>query len=580
MRKILFLSVFFSFVCYPIYTEATVRELKKGRELDTPKTFKEANDLPSILQKEKSSKEESDILALAYAYRDKVTYYHIIGDRDSMLYYAHLGDLELNMFKEKTPRLNQKQTESYVILKKSFASSIIESYLSTNKYDLALVYLKKITEGEYLDIKDASLEAQIYYLLGLTYIHSKKAEKALTCFRKAYSLSQEAHNNEPYSYYVYFKGMIHAMMRLNNLEAMIELSDSVYRMIENEQERIGEKSYEYYNIKYAILYETGGTYVKMGDLKKARSFLDEANKILAKNLINAPHKFIHYQIESLYYLASGNYEKALEYIESSLHYARNREGEVGIYNYLQANLIKAQIMRHGGEPKEAYDLLEELYQINDSTNTANFSSQVAEIESIYQVDKIKLEAERNKEAVRKMLYLIIGGALISVLLIYILFNYKMTSKRLKEKNLQLFQKLSELERNDKQIKELKEKEENIQSDSPHAKDPYDELINNLNSYLIDSQAYKEPNISREELALAIGTNRQYLIEAIKEKTGKTYNEYLYSYRLKYAFDLIVSDKERKISEIFLEAGFLSNATFYRTFKEHYGMTPSELRAVL
>lgn len=577
-EKYLFSTLLLLILFSSCNNSVTERQKKEG-ELTSPKTFDEVSDLSSILQREKEAKEKSDILALVFAYQDKVSYYHLSGNRDSMLYYAHLGDRELNEFKEKTPKLSPEQIESYVILKKGFASSIIESYLSTNMYDLALLYLEGIAEGEYLDVEDPSLEAQMYYLLGLTYIHSKKAERAMESFRKAYSLYQGSETKEPYAYYVYFKGMIHAKMRQNDFDAMIALSDSVERMIDREQAALGEKDYSYYQIKYAILYEKGGTYVKKGELKKARELLDQARQVLEENLTDVPHKFVYYQIEALYYLTVRDFDQAKKYLAASFEHAKDKRGEIGIYNYLQTNLIKAEIMRQEGRPEEAYELLSDLYQLNDSTNTANFSSQVAKIESIYQVDKIKLEGERNKQAIRKMLYLFIGGSMVLVLLIFILYFYRKTSRTLKEKNKQLFQKLSELESNNQQIRALKEKEETRKNAQSEPEDPQDSIINSLHTYLMKSEEFKNPNVSREDLALAIGTNRQYLIEAIKDKTGKTFNEYIYTYRLKYAFDLIVGDKEKKISDIFLESGFLSNATFYRAFKDKYGMTPSELRNV-
>lgn len=577
MSKILSLSCLF-FLLYFSSCNLQFSENKEKKDYNTLKTFDEIKDLPSILKKEKKAKEESDHLALAYAYRDKVTYYNHTNNRDSVLYYAQLGDQELNILKEKTPKLDKEQTKSYVTLKKNFASSIIDAYLSTNMYDLALIYLKKITEGEYLDSEDPSLDAQIHYLLGLTYIHSKKAEQALENFRKAYDLHQKAQNKGQYAYYLYFKGMIHAMMRLDNYDQMIVLSDSVNRMVDKEQQIIGEKDYLYYLIKYAIYYETGGAYIKKGNLKKARELLDEAKKVLANHIIDTPHKFIHYQIESIYYLTLGDYEKAKEYIDYYFEYEKALKGGDGIYNHLQTSLIKAEILRRSGEAEEAYDMLSRLYELNDSTNAANFSSQVAEIESIYQVDNMKLETERNKEAVRKMWLMVFSSFLISVLLAYIVYSYRLNSKRLKEKNILLFKKLSELEENNKRIKELQQKSYDEIKQTVKEKDSYDEIIDSLNSYMLETQAYRKPGISREELALAIGTNRQYLIEAIKGKTGKTYNEFIYSYRLKYAFDSIVKDKEKNITDIYLESGFLSNATFYRTFKEQYGMTPSELRS--
>ena len=541
-------------------------------------TFEDINNLPAIEEREREAEEKSDLLALAYAYYDKINYYYISNNQDSTFLYAKKADQKLDLYRANTPKMSQEQTESYESLKKSFAFTIINYYLFTNKYDLALIYLREITEEENFKSYSSSFESQIYFFLGLTYLLSKKAEKALELFKQSYELQQQTTGAAPYSYYVTFKGMAHALLRLKRYDEMIAINDSVGRMIEEEQILLGEKDYEYYLIKYALCYETAGGYIKIGDLEEARVLLDEAQRILAENIKDTPNKLVHYQIESLYYLEKKDFKRAKEYLEMS---SADMDGVYtdGIYNYLEENLQKATIMRQAGEEADAYDLLYELYELNDSVNTANFSSQVLEIESVYQVDKMKLEAARNQETLRKMFFVVVGSILITLLLIYILYSYRKNSKALKEKNRQLFIKLSELEENSKQLRELQQRNEKLHPSREEIKDSGDIIINALNDYLLTSKDFTKPNVSREELALAIGTNRQYLIEAIKEKTGKTFNEYIYSYRLKYAFELIVSDKEKKISEIYLEAGFLSNATFYRVFKEYYGMTPSELRNV-
>lgn len=82
------------------------------------------------------------------------------------------------------------------------------------------------------------------------------------------------------------------------------------------------------------------------------------------------------------------------------------------------------------------------------------------------------------------------------------------------------------------------------------------------------------------LALAIGTNRQYLIEAIKAQTGQTFNEYIYSHRVKFAYTLIEANRSKNLSEVGTESGFLTRSTFNRAFKEVYGMNPGEFKELL
>lgn len=576
INKKSFFTIILFFICFSGCNKNSSDKNEKNRTINHLKTYEETKDLSLILLEEKEAKEKSDILGLAQAYSDKINYFNLRFNRDSSIHYAFMGDQILDRLEGQSIKINEQQTEQLIYLKKNFASSIIDYYLSTNKCNLALIYLDKITKGEYFCIGSPSFDSQIYYFIGLTYLLSKKAEKALENFKQSYTLLQKSSDKTPYAYYRSFKGMSHALFQLKKYDEMIALNDSVNQMVDKEQELRGEKSYKYYCIKYSIFTEFAGGYIKIGDLETTRKKLDEANKILTEHLKDSPHKFVHYQIESQYYLAKKEYNKAKKYMEYPLKYVGSKEQE-GAYNYLETNRQQAEIMRQAGEAEEAYDLLSELYELNDSTHTANFSSQVAEIESNYKVDKMKLETERSKEELRKMKFILAGGFLTSILLIYILYSYRRNSNILKEKNKQLFKKLSELEDNNKKIKELQQKKNNQIKRMAESKDSYDDIIDSLNFYMERSQVYRQPGISREDIAVAIGTNRQYLIEAIKEKTGKTFNEFLYSFRLKYAFNSIVNEKEKNIAKIYTEAGFLSYATFYRTFKEHYGMTPSELR---
>lgn len=99
----------------------------------------------------------------------------------------------------------------------------------------------------------------------------------------------------------------------------------------------------------------------------------------------------------------------------------------------------------------------------------------------------------------------------------------------------------------------------------------------LDALMRESKNYLNSEITRDELAIEIGTNRQYLVAAIKEKRNQVFNEYVYIWRLKYAYRLIIRNRDVPISEIFLESGFSSQSVFNREFKKSYGMTPSELR---
>jgi AraC-like DNA-binding protein len=54
-------------------------------------------------------------------------------------------------------------------------------------------------------------------------------------------------------------------------------------------------------------------------------------------------------------------------------------------------------------------------------------------------------------------------------------------------------------------------------------------------------------------------------------------EFINNYRIKEAKEILKTDKEQTISDVFLAVGFNSKSVFNTFFKKNTGMTPSEFR---
>lgn len=545
-------------------------------KLDKLKEQIDTKDLSTIVALEKEAIKQSDHLYLAFAYYSKSSYYQINYSEDSIAHYIHLGFNELNLLKNEFNKFSKSQTELYQFLKIKFTNSIVHKYLSDNKYDLALIYIDRILkEGDLGAFPIFEYEA--YYLLGVCYLHVKKGKEALESFRKAYSLYDNNTDKKPFSYHNPFRGMAHAFILLKDYDSVIVINDSVKRKIEEDYTTSKSNTFFYYLSKYVINNEKALAYVKKGELENARKILDESKKIYSEHLKDSPLIHAYYEVEAQYYSAKKDHNKAKMYINHTLDSVHSKVIYKNSYNYIIGNLIKADILHEAGDNSEAYDLLRDLYQLNDSISAESFSNQIAEIQTLYNVDKLKLESERDKIKLRSMQNALFGFCLVLLLFIYIIYVSRRNARILKKKNKQLVNQFSVIEKGNKQIQDLqlqkiKESKEDISDTSSSQK-----LVEKLELYLKESQVYCNHDLTREELALEMGTNRQYLIEAIKEQTGKTYNEYIYSFRLKYAYDLIVNDKTKPISEVYLEAGFLTKGTFNRAFKDTFGMTPTELK---
>ena len=112
------------------------------------------------------------------------------------------------------------------------------------------------------------------------------------------------------------------------------------------------------------------------------------------------------------------------------------------------------------------------------------------------------------------------------------------------------------------------------TDEKHEVDHYP---NNLKDLIVnkmeEEQVYLQPNLKISDLAALLGTNRNYLYNAINVGMGISFSEFVNRYRVGHAQRLLLENPAANIEEIATQSGFSSEVTFYRNFKAVTGTTP-------
>ena len=86
----------------------------------------------------------------------------------------------------------------------------------------------------------------------------------------------------------------------------------------------------------------------------------------------------------------------------------------------------------------------------------------------------------------------------------------------------------------------------------------------------------DENISLDEIAQMVFFNQAYLGRVFKKETGESFNDFLLSVRMEKAKEYL-RDPRYKVYEIGNLVGYKTIQYFYKVFKTHYGVTPSEYR---
>jgi AraC-like DNA-binding protein/mannose-6-phosphate isomerase-like protein (cupin superfamily) len=98
-------------------------------------------------------------------------------------------------------------------------------------------------------------------------------------------------------------------------------------------------------------------------------------------------------------------------------------------------------------------------------------------------------------------------------------------------------------------------------------------VESILSYIMEH--YQEP-LSSERLCNHFHLSRSYLFKLFKQNTGVSINEFIVTYRINKAKELL-QGTELPITEVAATAGFQDISHFCHTFKRLSGMTPSRYR---
>jgi AraC-like DNA-binding protein len=105
----------------------------------------------------------------------------------------------------------------------------------------------------------------------------------------------------------------------------------------------------------------------------------------------------------------------------------------------------------------------------------------------------------------------------------------------------------------------------------------DRLAAKIEALMKEQHLYLEPDLSLWDLADRIGVTTHYASQALNEKIGERFFDYVNRWRIRDATDRL-RNTDATILTIAYDVGFNSRSSFYTAFKRELGMTPSQYRA--
>ncbi|MDR1224885.1 MAG: helix-turn-helix domain-containing protein [Tannerella sp.] len=115
-----------------------------------------------------------------------------------------------------------------------------------------------------------------------------------------------------------------------------------------------------------------------------------------------------------------------------------------------------------------------------------------------------------------------------------------------------------------------------EDENAHRTSAVSTLETNLKKWL-DGKRFLQPGITIDDVALQIGTNRNYLSEHINSAKGKTFRRWINELRIEEARRLLQQYPEMTVSEIAFKSGFVNKSHFGQQFLALTGSSPSNWR---
>lgn len=338
---------------------------------------------------------------------------------------------------------------------------------------------------------------------------------------------------------------------------------------------------------YANVLMKEGECVKAGDYyRKALRFKDNQQATRASYLCLSYGNYM---------LQMGKPDSARTIFEEGLRLATDKQDKVFTYRLHKGISDASCIM---GDYRDAFVHLGDFMQESDSLFSIERERAVNALAMKYESAKHETIIQRKNS----QLHILLVSSLSVTAILFIMFSmyrkknrlYGAVARQYRESVVREQKSARTIENLRKEKKLLEEKlEPYLSSDGAVAEkdvkdagtsaagqesDRLDELFSKLEEMMSSDRLYRESNLTRNRVADLLGTNRTYLSQAINEKTGKNFNQYVNGYRIAEALRILSDpDNMESMKAIALGTGFGTPNTFFKIFREETGLTPSMYR---
>lgn len=467
-------------------------------------------------------------------------------------------------------------------------SRIIESYISSSKYEQALHIANEIIQKAQAG---NNIQTKCRMLLALGRIYEQQHSKDLSdqYYAQAAQLLENSPNIGDLAMLSYIYGIQMKVYYIRKeYEKAIQTGKKRELLIDRMKKLEGAPD-GYIDEQYGFLYsKMAGFYLENKQPEKA----DEAFKLYQSTLFSQAERGKEEAVP--YLILAGRYKEA-ESLMRKLESYDNDTINVDFQTYLNN---KSEIASRSGDYRAAFQYKERYIAIQDSIYARDKRDAALELATIYETNQKNLQIKEQKaqsDRQKIIIFFSLGILFLTLLALYLLGRHLHATK---QKNRFLARQIDsqlayreELKKANAELELLKQhQDDSVREELPETvtMEENDIQTTNLNKKLFDElerlvdekKLYLDPDISRDQLLKQIRISKNTFAQLIQTYNGTNFTGYINNKRLEHSIHLLKNFQAYTIEAVAMDSGFNNVRSFYRIFRDKYGMTPSEYRSAL
>jgi AraC-like DNA-binding protein len=508
---------------------------------------------------------------------------HIEAESDALtllteFYYAQYDNDSVFILGEEAIRF-ARQHDLYEDLFISHTNCI----LSYNERGQTLTALRKAEEAyaEAKALHENFNMARMLAVLGGIYHSMEQNEEALRCFSESLELALMERQKDEHLYAENYQWLSSIAGDINLYDKALQYADSMQVEIERLQKSWPQANYQVYNFLEKVYHTMA--YAGLGQKEQSLKSLRSAETLFDPQWKGTYQDVVLYTMYIKYYLSTGDFDRALEYIQLKKRYLEDNN----MTNELDET-DEAEALTGKGDFKAANEAYRQIIHKKDERNREQFYRQINELRIIYELDKSEMLSERRLASIRFQKSVIAGLSVACMAMLIIVAIVVWNRRRIALKNRGLYRQIKEQDRLTEKIEQLEKlleetKKTEIQAGEEAHPASLEEIqnlkiVSRVKEYLFSDRNFAKPEMNIDKIVETLEISRTYLFQAVKSVTGKTAQDFIHTLRLEEAKRLL--EETTELIEIIAQKCGYNKRTFHRQFRELYNITPAEYRETM